>query len=176
MTLQSQIFIVRELFIRSGIVVIGMFIILYYYNYAYYQFAIWISLISILVMDLIPCSIFHIQYYNHDKDIRFRIDRNAKIIEINDNSSSHVLKFTGISSIRIVMRPGLFNGAKRGICAFDSYHYAVLNTKVNEKFIVTCLLINDMRNTFHSLGIKVNWERRIIPLISEKTKSEDRWK
>ena len=177
-TLQSQLFILKEIGIRSLVLVVGMIVVVHFRHGEYWAdilFAFELSLI-IIALDAIPCAVLHYQYYNHDKGVKLGIDGVTRTITLEGIHESHLLHFDEIESIRIVLAGELFDGAKRGWYALEQYHYAVIETKNNKRFIITCLLLNDLRNVFSRYGLTVNWERRGFPLLSrEKTKSADGW-
>ena len=174
-SLRTQLYFAKEMAIRA-VGVVGCMMAFAWLFHQNYLFILEMALMGLAVIELIPSAILHLEYYDCDKSKSLSVDKAAQTMTIIDEDLSHVLRFNDIDSIRVVMGQELFDGSKRGWYSFEIYHYAVIHTKANEKFIVTCLMMTDLRNAFRDLGLPVVWERKRFPLLSrEREKSSDGW-
>jgi hypothetical protein len=176
-TPRSQIFIVKELAITACIFVLGFFAIRYLYpGYDIYSAKIFI--ICYLVIQVMPCLILHPQYYYYNAEMILNIDTGNRTLSIKNGVSEYSYHFHQIKSIKIAMVMGLYRGGRIGFSAWDLYHYAVIETQDERQYVVTCLLINDLRKFFEELGLEIQKEWIIFPLIMMnryKHKSPDGW-
>jgi hypothetical protein len=163
-TNKSQIFIVKELLIGAVYLILGYLILMHFYpEYPYAGAIIFVG--GYAIIDLIPCFIIHTQYYRFNKGTKLSINKVTRTITILDKGSTHSFSFDKIKSIKLELMSALYRGGKRGMSAWELYHYAVLETEDKHRFIITCLLVNDLRKFFDELGLKVTKEWTFFPLI-----------
>jgi hypothetical protein len=165
LTLKSQIFIIKEHLEFALFGLIGYLIFVYFekpfdiFGIALF-FTAWYTIIN-----LIPSLFLHYQYNKYNKGVKVVVDPISRTMTIDSDGSTQTFNFNQIKSIRLSLTSALYRGDKRGLCAWDLYHYAVVEIEAEKQFVITCLLINDLRTYIKELGLKAIKERVFFPLI-----------
>lgn len=162
---QSQFFIVKELSIHALYMLLGYLVFVHYYPGHDFR-NLFIFLGGFFVFDGIPCSILHGQYYGLNKDTKVILNELGGGITIMDKGSALSFSVDQVANTKLMVGSALYRGKRRGLSAWELYHYAVLEVDGNRQFVITCLLINDLGRFFEELGIKVTKERTLFPCIS----------
>ncbi len=63
------------------------------------------------------------------------------------------------------MNGDLYHGAANALNVWGLYHYAILELDDGSRFVITCLLVNDLRKFFPDLGIEVIKRKKALPII-----------
>jgi hypothetical protein len=124
-----------------------------------------ISLGAFLVTQFIPCLFIHYQYLKYNRNTRLNIDADNRIMEVDCEGDKRSFRFDEIKSLRLALMADLYDGDQRGVSAHTVYHYAFLETQNGERFIITCLLVTDMRKLFKDIGINYTKDKVFWPMI-----------
>jgi hypothetical protein len=162
-TSRSQFFIVKELLILTFYAIIFIFIISYFIS-TNYNIVVPIY-ISFLIVKEIPCLFIHYQYRKYNKEMELFVNGHSRSISIIYQGVKHSFHFDQIKNIKLALMPTLYRGSDRGINAWELYHYAVLETKDGKQFVITCLLVNNLREYFEDLGLETIKVRKLFPWI-----------
>jgi len=166
-TPRNQIFIVEEL-VRSSLYGVAVYYVYTTYLYTHINqsfFSVGL-LVTFIVTQLIPSGILHFQYYEINKATRIIVDKDSRTLTIESDGTKQLINLNQIEKIRLVLGAYLYKGRKRGMNSWDLYHHAIVEVEGGKRFIITCLLINDLRNFFDDLGLEVVKIRRVYPFIS----------
>ena len=162
--LQSQMFIVRELWTSAVVLFIGYLVMVYFYPWGksiFTEFFVG----GYLTFQIIPCVIVHYQYLKYNKDTVLTVNASERTMTIKEKGVEHSFSFDQIKGIRLALMADLYNGHEGGLVAFIRYHYAYIETQGNEKFIITCLLFSDLRLLFKDIGLSFRKDRVLFPTI-----------
>lgn len=184
-TWKTQMFIVKELWASAVVFVLGYFIMIQMYPGGANTFAKFF-VGGFFIIQIIPSALIHFQYLKYNKDTILKVDIANRIVIIKERDATYSFPFDQISTIRLALMADLYNGGKRGLVASVLYHYAFVETLGGEKFIITCLLVNDLRKFFNGMGLEAKWERVFFPMVRmsrykeklpkpRKEKSADGW-
>lgn len=159
-SLKNHLFALQGAIIFTIIVFIGVFSIginkgfkldLYIYSSIFY-------LINISAVFFV-----HLQYYQINKHTSIYILPEKQIL-YKSNGSEMKISFSEIVNVEIHMVPSLYYGNRIQLLPFEQYHYAVLNT-VNEKIVISSLVIKNPIEIFTNLGIKIIRIKQFFPNI-----------
>ena len=118
------------------------------------------------LINLLPVIFVHYQYYNANKDKELLIEMDKKQLLIKTHNSVKTINFKEIQKIEIYMMPSMYRGINFQLFPFESYHYAVIETKDKEKIIITSLIVVNLTKLFTDLNINVVRKRCIFPNIN----------
>lgn len=121
-----------------------------------------------LVAEVIPSALYHLHYYRHDRHKVIHIESDSGTMTVAQNGSSDTFKLSELERVEVILDPFLYKGRKRGQASWDSYHYSRLHTKDGKMYIITCLLVNDLRKFFGDLGVEITRVKRMYPIIRSK--------
>ena len=169
-TLTSQMFIVKELMRRLFLVYGVLFAIaetwlwhgkhLIVYGAAYFA--------CFLIVEAIPSALFHLQYHRRDRGKVLCLDSAGRTMTVDQNGSSDTFKLSDLVKSGLILDPFLYRGRKRGQASWGIYHYGRLHTNDGKIYIITCLLVNDLRKFFGDLGVEVTKVKRVYPIVRSK--------
>ena len=165
-TLQSQMFIVKSLTI-AGAYHFGVCLLLVQIYPKYSFDCAVIFVIGFFVGNILPSLILHIQYLRFSKGMELRTYSSREKIDISYQGKIHSIYLRDRPKIKIMLGSALFRGGRNGITVWESYHYATLDIGEPQPIVITCLLVNNLQRFFEQLGLSVQRERRIFPLIWE---------
>lgn len=150
----------------------------------YYVYTTWIHpeinrtflavglLLVLILLECIPSAILHLQYRKYNKGMRVALDQASSTLTIIDGPSTSVVRLGEAKKVEVIMNPFFLKGQNGGMDAWNVHHHAVITSKERKRFVITCLLVNDLRVFFHVLGIKVWKVKRIYPRIRLENTSE----
>jgi len=121
--------------------------------------------VAYLLFEILPCSVVHVQYLVYNLNRKLVVDRLTKTITIQDKTLATLIHIDDILKVSIVRAPTWLRGELRGLSATDRYRYAVIELMDHRKFVITCLLVFDLRKFFGELGIISTEQRVIVPLV-----------
>jgi len=86
---------------------------------------------------------------------------------IKEKGTDNCFDFDQINSIKLSLAPTLYRGGRRVWMAWELYNYAVIKIENDKQFIITCLIINDLRKFFKDkvIEMKIIEEKDYFPLI-----------
>lgn len=123
--------------------------------------------ICFTVVILIPSTIIHFQYLYHNIHVTFDFNRLDKVIKIYKNGKENKYRFDQIKSVHLRLTPSMYRKLKGVLFPWERYHYAVFEIEGGERIVITCLLINDLREFFKTnYELPSRWEKTLFPLIS----------
>jgi hypothetical protein len=166
-TFKSQLFILKELFYRAIVFLLGYFI-LYQVDFVSLgskSSTAYFFLIFYFTCELIPSSILHYQYYKYNKYTKVNLNTTENTLTIISLDSTKTFHFNQIKNVTLALVSSLYRGRKGGWSSWDLYHYAFLETENGEQFVITCLLMNDLRELFKVLESKTTKYWVFFPLI-----------
>ncbi|MCL5020774.1 MAG: hypothetical protein M1339_03745 [Bacteroidetes bacterium] len=170
---QRQTFILKQLAWSAAAGVVGY----YAYSTFFYPtipktYLTLVIVVGLFVLEVVPSAILHIQYKRYNRGMKVTLDQPSCTLTISQEGETHVVGLKDARRIELVMNGFLLNGQNGGMDAWDVYHHAIITTKDGKRFVITCLLFNDLRVFFHVLGIKVWKVKRIYPRIKTENTSE----
>jgi len=123
----------------------------------------WIALY--IVIEILPLTTIHFQYYKYNKSTELCIDKEKRIIIIKEKDDVCSFRFDQIKKIHLALNGWLINGRKSGFIVANRYHYALIETQDGHRFFITCLLINNLINFFDENGLYYEKELVLWPRI-----------
>jgi hypothetical protein len=127
-----------------------------------YLDALFIVFIIMLVIDIIPTLIVHIQYLLKNKGRTLTIDINKRTISFNNPGNKNQQYFDDIISLEryaSFVRP-------TGWHSFGEYRYYKIIFNDKTEFIITCVLVPDIENNLATfLPLEAKKHDRLIALI-----------
>jgi len=184
-TLRSQWFIVREnlKFIIVGTV--GCELIITYYDPTLKPILPIVLVAGYTLISVIPCIIVHLQYLKYNNGMQVTIDKINRTITISTAEQEISIPFNRIRVVRIALMSSYYGDKfNQGFTPWECYQYALIQLQDGKQFIITCLLINNLKNFFKDLGIEVTKDRVFFPTVRmgrykekplKKKKSADGW-
>lgn len=165
-TAKSQMFILKQL-ARSALAGVVLY---YAYTTFFYSnipktFFVLVIIVFLVFFEILPSAILHLQYRRCNQGVKATLEQASSTLTIFDGASTHVVKLKEARKIELIMNVFFLKGQNVGFDAWDVYHHAIITTQDNKRFVITCLLINDLRAFFHVLGIKVWKVKRNFPRI-----------
>src|ERR1043166_8515241 len=122
--------------------------------------------IGFVVVDLIPSLSIHLQYLHYNAHLELEVNKLNRTMRIANKGKEHTFGFDEIHAIHLRLMPELYRKQKGVFFPWEWYHYAVIELENGEKFIITSLLINDMREFFKTnYELPSRWEKTYFPLI-----------
>jgi hypothetical protein len=163
-TWENHIYFLKELFGFGSYLLIGCLIFVYIHPNGKYITGE-IAIASYVVTQILPCLFIHYQYLKYNEATKVRVDTTNKMMTIEENRMKHIFHFSEIKSLHLAMMADLYDGGKRGISAHVMYHYAYLKINNGDQFIITCLLIHDLRKFFKDLDIEYTKDKIFWPMV-----------
>ena len=163
-TLRNQLFIVKELGFSAVLFILGYFGFTFFYP-SHSVLAIEVLSGYYFCLQILPCSLIHCQYLMYNRHTVLTVNPIERIMTIQQDRAVNSFSFDDIASVRLALNGFLYRGELRGLMASDRYHYAFLQTKEGEKFVITCLLENDLRHFFTDLGLEVTRDKVIFNFV-----------
>ena len=167
-TFNSQSFIIKELAISAIVFLIGYLVLVKYYDPGEEIMSAIICLTVYVVLQLIPSLILHLQYLKYNKTTSFSINESERIMSITDTNMTSSYGFDQIKYIWLITTYPLYRGARRGIGAWQLYHYSVIEMKDGKQFVVSCLLVNNQEKFYDALKLQTYKRTLFYPLIYTK--------
>jgi len=161
-TLKSQLFIIRELFVFAWPCRVGYYVLDYLYPGDDTFLLEWLAG-GFFVIQILPSAIIHFQYLNYNKDTIVTVNSNERTITIEEKGVIHSFRFEKIKSLRLALMADLYNGHDGGFIACLKYHYAYIELQNGDEFIITCLVYNDLRKFFKDIGLEANKDLVFFP-------------
>ena len=160
-------FIIKELIISALILVIGYLLVEKYdHSMGSEKITQIIFVVGYIIIQLIPSSILHFQYFRKNRKKKFFVDENSHLFTLTDEKSTSLIRFDQIKSIHIISSIALYRGGERGISAWELYHYAVIVMEDGRRFVITCILVNNLKNFFGNFKLQVTKHWNFYPLIN----------
>lgn len=151
----------------SGLIkYLGLAIICVYFLQLRYQPIFSLVILFFFIVDILPAIVLHLQYRSTNSDATLIIDRPGQRILYRKSSLTIEQQFSDINSFELVSSYG---GGQNNVgwYAFGEYRYCKIGFRDNTQIVVTCLMMNDIQNTFESLlGIKLKRRKKIFAFIS----------
>ena len=161
----KKIYLFRFLFIMLSIAT-GLTIYLVYTTPLDILYKVLYVLIAwTLVGYLGPMLILYFNYRSYNKNTVFQISSNAIIYE--DALKKRKFTFEEIAYIEFNLSYPLYENRWR-LFFWDEYYYALVKLKDGEKYIITCLLCDELKEIIPIDLIKKR--RRVFPLVQIKEK------
>lgn len=161
---RSQVFILHELGLSISIGLIIYYIIVLVRPDAK-LFMIPFFVVGFIITQLVPVIFFHRRYYLCNRDTTLVVDSDTGTMRIEEGGDHKSFRFDQIRRVELVLNGDLFAGAKNALNVWGLYHYAALELDDGSRYIITCLLVNDLRKFFADLGIKVQKRKKALPWI-----------
>ena len=134
--------------------------------------ALVLFLYCFFLADALPCAILQWQYLRVNRCAEFTIDVTLRVIQIERKASKCSYRFDEIESIQLALMPALWRGERRGMVAWERYHFAIVTPKTGPQFVITCLVAPDLRSLFEPLGLDVKRRRVYFPNLSRTILTE----
>lgn len=137
-----------------------------------------ISLVALVVMliwtsalYLMPMLVLYFNYRKFNKDVVLKT-KNASIV-FEDKLKKRMFTFNEVAYIEFNLSYPLYENRWR-LFFWDEYYYALIKLKSGEKFIITCLLCDELKEMIPASLIRKR--RRVFPLVQleEDVKSENK--
>ena len=157
-------FILREFRVRTIVLFITCYVLVYLHPEDKLLLILGFGSLF-LIVEFIPSVIIHFQYLRYNGGTKLSIDTEQRVITIENHDSKVSFSYNQIKTIRLALMGDLHNGYQRGAASWISYHYAFVKTEDGRHFIITCLLINDLRKFFKDSGLKVTNDRVFFPTV-----------
>jgi hypothetical protein len=151
------------LLVQPIIIYIGVIAATYWYYKTIPFFTLKVAILCIFCLDTLPALILHIQYFLANKSSLFVIDKVKRtILYKSSRMNTGEVSFNAIKSLEYHVS----YGRSTGVYSFARYRYYKINLNNSDKFIITCLMINDIENTLPMLlEIKAEKELSFFPAI-----------
>ena len=165
---KSQLFIAKEMFLSVSVSIM----VIYIYTLVRPDAASFLisyipwMIIGYFLIEVMPTILFHRQYYSYNKDTGLTVDPVQRTMAIEENKVPKTFRFDEIKRVELVLNGDLYNGAQHALNVWGIYHYAILELGDGSRYVITCLLVNNLRKFFPSLGIDVVKRKKAIPSIS----------
>ena len=122
------------------------------------------AFLVLFVIDLLPAIILHVQYLVKNWTVILTIDTKSKTVFYQSKETSFTQNFDDIFLAEYVMSYG-FKGSA-GFYSFAEYRYQKIYFKDGTSIIITCLMINDIKNTLEMLlRLKAKEKFKIIAFV-----------
>lgn len=131
------------------VVYISVIIIwIYFLNYPFCNDALYVMCGFLFFFDTVPALILHIQYLIKNRRTLLFIDEaNRTITYENPKKKAENIQFSDINCLEYYVS----NVRNTGIYSFCRYRYCKIILKNGEEFVITCLMVNDIKNTLELL-------------------------
>ena len=169
--IKSQIFILKELSKRAVVFILGYYLFNYFLHWRHDVVIIIFFVVGYFVMEVLPSSILHYQYYRYNRHTTLIVNAINKSIVIQEKLEKYEIKVTQITNIFIALTVGTYEGSNGGWAAWDLYQYAYIDIQDGKRFVISCLLVNDLWKLFRELGIKATEVHLVFPTIRWSNKN-----
>lgn len=116
------------------------------------------TLAFLVLFQVIPPLILHSQYYELNKDFELQVDNASRIMAIRQNEINLHIPFDNIKTITIVL-------SWERDASWSGYQYTVLVTHTGQRFLISCLIVRNLREFFNDLGLTFAVERSLFPFV-----------
>ncbi len=158
-TLKQQLLLILPLIIKNGIL-FGIYF--YFFGFEFPPSFYTYILLFIILFDILPTILVHIQYLLENRSAILVIDKEAR--ELKYNSPLRELKYS-FDDIYTVQHFASYGGGT-GVYSFGEYRYFKIIFKDKVEVIITCLMINNIKNTLTNLlGVAVDKRLRVAAFI-----------
>ena len=108
----------------------------------------------------LPTLFLHLEYFFKNKGDVFKVDGIKKFISFNKEKA---ISFNDIESIIYVMPPVWHRKSIIRFFPFEDYHYAEINLKSGEQFILTCLMAYPVEAALEPITeVKIQKRKRLL--------------
>ena len=130
-----------------------------------------VMLLFTISVYLTPLLILYFNYYNYNKSTALEISNNVIIYK--SALKNRMFTFNEVAYIEFNLSYPLYENRWR-LFFWDEYYYALIKLKSGEKFIITCLLCDELKEMIPASLIRKR--RRVFPLVQleEDVKSENK--
>ena len=130
-----------------------------------------VMLLFTISVYLTPLLILYFNYYNYNKSTALEISNNVIIYK--SALKKRMFTFNEVAYIEFNLSYPLYENRWR-LFFWDEYYYALIKLKSGEKFIITCLLCDELKEMIPASLIRKR--RRVFPLVQleEDVKSENK--
>ncbi len=157
--LAQQLLLLAPVLLKNGFL---FFIYLYFFGMTMPVVGFVYLLAFIIVFDILPTLIIHIQYLYCNWKAGFTINTAMKYFIY--QTPSRQLKYAFSDILRITHYASYGGGS--GIYSFAEYRYYKITLNDKTEIVVTCLMINDIKNTIErQLEANAEKQLRIIAFI-----------
>jgi hypothetical protein len=158
-TFKQQLLLILPLILKNGIL-FGVYF--YFFGFEFSPSFYTYILFFIILFDILPAILVHIQYLPENRSVILAIDKETR--ELTYNSPSRVLKYS-FDDIHTVQHFASYGGGT-GAYSFGEYRYFKIIFKDKVEVIITCLMINNIKNTLADLlGAEVDKRLRVVAFI-----------
>ena len=162
---RSQVFIVKELATFAlGYIGVYLFVVRIYSPDSQYIMTP-LFIYAFLITEVIPSSIIHFQYLWLNKHVQLRLNAANRTLTVRVNDICESFHFDEVRRVEIYLVSALYRGRKAGWSVWDRYHYAIVEIDGGKQFVITCLLMNDLRQFFKDIQVSSTWKRVIFPVV-----------
>jgi len=161
-TFGSQISAFNGLLIFTVIVMVGVWMVGINEGI---ELDLFIFFIIFYLANLMAVLFIHFQYFIKNRRLELLLEQEKRQLVYKDYNFVKSLSFDEIQKVEIYMMPSMYRGSNIQILPFESYHYAVINTRGKEKLIVTCLVVKTLIKVFAELNINVIHKKCIYPSL-----------
>ncbi|MDP4270143.1 MAG: hypothetical protein Q8909_08445 [Bacteroidota bacterium] len=147
--------------------VIYLLIAFFYFGevYGFEKHLIWFFSI-LFIVNIAVVLYLHFQYNKEDEGKILSIDRENSLMTIDNGREKILIPFVEIQKIEIHMMPSKYRGSNIQFFPFEEYNYAVIFVG-HEKYIITCLMIENLRQFFLDLGLNVIRIKELLTIINK---------
>lgn len=158
-TFKQQLLLILPLILKNGIL-FGIYF--YFFGFEFSSSFYAYILFFIILFDIFPTILVHIQYLLKNRSVILAIDKDVR--ELTYNSPLRVLKYS-FDDIHTVQHFASYGGGA-GVYSFGEYRYFKIIFKDNVEVIITCLMINNIKNILPNLlGVEVDKKLRVVAFI-----------
>ena len=163
-------FIVNELSRRAFFYFGGAFVLQILFPNIFQQHIFGLSPTSFWIIwycfwELLPLTTVHFQYLKYNQRTELSIAKDKRIIIIKEGDSVYSFRFDQIKKIRLALMDAIYEGQKTVWVTLNRYHYALIETQDGHRFVITCLLINDLMKSFMENELDFWRENTLWPRI-----------
>lgn len=157
----------KQQFLVVQITIIKYLLLIFLFWYLGYELSVGMIMVwlGIFVIDLLPAIVLHINYFINDLGSELTIDRGAGTLFYRNSKNNRLFNLADAVELNHVVSIG---GASTytGWYAFGDYSFCEIQLRNGEKLIITCLMVNHIKQTLEILlKMKANTKMRLLPII-----------
>ena len=170
-TSRSQSIVSRP-FLRGTLTwIVAFLLVALYFNKIPFYLAIEFFSAGYVLFEVLPCAVIHLQYLVYNRFATVVIE--AEGFSYSDESGKQTILLSDVKRVRMRLAPSAIRGTKWVMTVWERYNYAIVDLASGSSLVLTCLLINDLRGFFESLGWNYVVEETSFPIVRFRTQRDD---